>query len=373
MIDIASAVAGGAAAGQSDRAVLFHDADECSAAFSAAFERAAGVHGVIDRVFMLAGEPVRFRFAGPALEFLAEAFAHVEVAREVEPVLTVYFWDAASTGAAAPEPPVEGRIGEAAGLRILWQQPPVRVVIQPAQGTVNAFDERGNAWFWCERPDALPFWEAPAPIRMIMHWWLGTRGKLLLHAAAVGRDAGGTLVVGVGGSGKSTTSLLALRHGLRFASDDYVAVDPAADRPGGQPYVHSLYASAKLTPEQIGNFPEFTAGIGNPDRAPEDKAVVFLRRVAPSAVSAGFPLRAVLVPRIVARRDTSTRPISPIAALTGLAPSTIFQLPGTASADLAGMTAVVRSVPTFLLELGNDFADVPAAIERLLDQLGVPT
>jgi hypothetical protein len=33
---------------------------------------------------------------------------------------------------------------------------------------------------------------------------------------------------------------------------------------------------------------------------------------------------------------------------------------------------VVRSVPTCLLELGNDFADVPAAIERLLDELGVP-
>lgn len=320
---------------------------------------------------MMAGRPVRFRFAGPALLGLCEAFEHLAEPFDGEASLTVHLWDQASTGVAAPEPPYEGRIGEPAGLRVLWHADGVRVVLQPGQRTINAFDENtGHAWFWCADPATLPFWEAPAPIRMVLHWWLGTQGALLLHAAAVGFRSGGALIVGVGGSGKSTTALLSLRHGLRYASDDYVSVDPkpAAD---GWPTVYSLFGSGKLTAAQYDAFPDLHAGVVNADKLDTEKAVVFVGRVAPDQLVRSFPLRAVLVPRITGRTETTSRRISPIAALAGLAPSTIFQLPGTPSADLSAMASVVRAVPTFALELGSDLPGVPVEIERVLHSLGI--
>jgi hypothetical protein len=57
---------------------------------------------------------------------------------------------------------------------------------------------------------------------------LATRaqGLVPLHAACVGRDGRGLLLMGASGAGKSTTSLLSLLHGLEFLSEDSVFVAP---------------------------------------------------------------------------------------------------------------------------------------------------
>ncbi len=335
------------------------------------FTRAADVvGGLIDRWFMIAGQPVVLQFAGPRLLPLTEAFEHLACLPQPSvPALTIHLWDRASTGIGVAAPPLDGRIGEAAGLRVLWHELPLRVLLQPGQGSLSAIDEvSGEAWYWCDDADALPYWEFAAPLRMVLHWWLGTCGALMLHAAAIGSDNGGVLLVGRGGSGKSTTSLLGLRAGLQFASDDYVAVDPTLDATGC-PTVHSLFGSGKLTADQYANFPELHAGVVNADRLDIEKAVLFVNRVFPLQLVRQFPLQAVLVPRITGLPKTIAHKVSPIAALAALAPSTLFQLPGTASADLAAMAQVVRQVPTYALELGTDLDAVPIAIANLLRSL----
>ena len=45
-------------------------------------------------------------------------------------------------------------------------------------------------------------------MRALFHWIMEDRGRALVHAAAVGRSDGGLLIVGRGGSGKSTTALV---------------------------------------------------------------------------------------------------------------------------------------------------------------------
>ena len=80
-------------------------------------------------------------------------------------------------------------------------------------------------------------------MRTLFHWLMELYGRQLIHAAAVGTDIGGALIVGKGGVGKSTTSLASLAAGLRFVGDDYVIVgfDP-------HPTAWSLYCTAKVSP-----------------------------------------------------------------------------------------------------------------------------
>ena len=156
--------------------------------------------------------------------------------------------------------------------------------------------ESDEAWFWAPTPDAIPSWKAAAPLRAILHWWLGRRGILQLHGCEVGTLDGGVLLVGRGGSGKSTTSLACSTAGLRYAGDDYVR----------SPRIHSRGCTAstppgKLEDHQLARFPGLGGAVGNPGREAGEKAVVYVEEAAPGRAIAGFPLRAILV-RVWSRR-----------------------------------------------------------------------
>ncbi|WP_155893025.1 hypothetical protein [Intrasporangium chromatireducens] len=228
----------------------------------------------------------------------------------------------------------------------------------------------GEAWFWCLNGADLPYWEHAAPFRLILNWWLAAQGAGLVHAAAIGRPAGGVLVVGKGGSGKSTTALLSLLGGMSYASDDYVIVERDID--GRGPHIHSAFGSAKLDGQQCSLFPSLDGALVNPDRQPEEKAVFLVNRFAPDQMMPSMPLLAILTPRITGQPTTSVRPGSSLAALAALAPSTIFQLPGAPATELRSMSEVVRSVPTYELALGTDFQEIPHHIDELIMALSVP-
>lgn len=315
--------------------------------------------GIGDRVILL-------RFSSERWRPVMEPFAHLELAAPATPDLTVWLWDSPDGG----NPPLPAQADPEApkGTRMVWSAAGLRGCYQPGQSTLSVLDEQGStAWFWCADSGQLPYWEYAAPLRLIFSWWLPARGSALVHGAAVGRPEGGALIVGRGGSGKSTTSLLALLDGLSFASDDYVVVEQ--DRGGRGPYVHSAFGSGKLDNAQGERFPELWPAIINPARLPDEKAVFMVNRFAPDRMVRSFPLRAVLVPRITGRRDTEVLATTPMAALAALAPSTIFQLPGDPRAELASMAGLVRAVPVRMLALGTDFAQIPGAIDRALERL----
>lgn len=327
---------------------------------------AAEVDGGIDRWIRLADRVVRLRFADDRLLRLTEAFAHLECDADDSPALTIHVWD--SPGTQPPFPPSDVPDDAPHGLRIMWQDGDARACHQPGQQTLSVLDiATGQAWFWVQDEAVLPYWEHAAPARMILSWWLHERGCNLVHGAAVGTEHGGALIVGKGGSGKSTTALLSLLAGLSYASDDYVVVE--GNRRGQGPYVHSAFGSGKLDERQAERFPELATSIVNPQRAEDEKAVFLVNRYAPERMTSGFPLRTVIVPRISGRPDTSVRVGSALGALSALAPSTIFQIPGSPGAELKAMAEVVRSVPCHVLDLGTDFAQIPQAIAALLEEL----
>jgi hypothetical protein len=327
------------------------------------FIEAADRAGLVERRYTIAGLPFTMRFAGePMLTRVGRSFDHLASDDAETPGLTVDLWDSESTG--VEPPPLLGELIEnnESGPMYYYERDGVQAIGR--WRTLSVLDAgEAKAWFWTPGPASMASWDWAAPLRSILHWWLGAHGIMQVHGGAIGTAEGGVLVVGRGGSGKSTAALSSLAAGLRYAGDDFVAI---ATQPTA--WVHSLYCSGKLDAGHLERFARLPATVANPVRADDEKAIVYADEAFPGSPIAGFRLRAVLVPRVVAQEpETRVVPISATAALTALAPSTIFQLYPPQANALAEMAALVRAVPCFSLELGSDIARIPEAIVDLIE------
>ena len=222
--------------------------------------------------------------------------------------------------------------------------------------------QQNKAVYWVKDASKLPYYEQGAPMRTIFSWWLGSRNYQCAHAAAVGTASGGVLLTGKGGSGKSTSALSCLDSDLLYVSDDYCVFknDP-------QPYVYSLYNTAKLNGvKDLQRQPSFLPMIHNPEQAGKDKLLMFLKRHLSDKLSPGFPLKAILLPFVTGEAKTRLRPISSGTALKALAPTSMFQLPGAAIKSFQNMGKLVRQLPCYQLELGTNIKAIPDTILDLL-------
>ncbi|MDQ1431295.1 MAG: hypothetical protein QOF40_1897 [Actinomycetota bacterium] len=316
----------------------------------------------VESVRLVAGAPVRFRLAGPALvDELLPSLCHLAEVR-AEPVFTANAWDRRSTGAAVPY--LADLPGAAA---------PSRSIVG-TERSVNSSAERrmleavdlpaGEGWFAIDSPDDLCQGERAAPFRLVLHWWLAGRGLQMAHGGAVGVDGRGVLIVGRSGAGKSSTTLACVEAGLQYAGDDYSAItlDPT-------PTVHSLYAMAKVFDGDIARYPSLAAGLTNRRHPTDDKSLFLVPRGRPEHVVRQLSLAALVVPERTSQRVTEFVPATRGDALQALAPSTVGQFPGGAAQTLAALAAVTRSVPAYRLALGTDRATVPPAVRALLDHV----
>jgi hypothetical protein len=346
------------------------------------FEAAVrGSSGVEQQDFLLGGAAVRLRSPHrEMLRRLCRAFAHLELAEPpASPALVVDVWDSAS---GAPAPPLpHTRHEEAPGAFFYFSNETLRAGLQlgtsgdarvlavfpdaptPALSVLEQGGTRG--WYWVADAERIPYWEQATPLVYLLDWWLRERDMQMLHAGAVGCPAGGVVLVGKSGSGKSTTALSTLDSDLVYAGDDYVGVSL-----GQQPEVHSFYSSGKLMQNHVDRLPFLLGGLANADKLPVEKAVVYVNERWPARMSAGFPLRAVLVPRVTpglveARIFEASR----ADAFRALAPSTVFQMHTQGQDSLVRARRLLEMIPSYVLELGSDMASIPRAIGDLVATL----
>ena len=336
---------------------------EFFAAVRERFDHAAARAGLLESRFQVGDRVVLLRFAGAALrDLLTPALAHHAVPRETEADLTVFLFDTAATGVAPPPPAWASDAFRQRGEVEGFNDGRIRTVFQQGSDVLLMYDrERRAALYWSSDHRRIPYWERSFPLRTVFHWWLEDQPMQPVHAAAVGLAEGGVLIAGLSGSGKSTTALACLDSKLLFAGDDYVLV-----RTSPTPYVYSLYGTAKLEPENLARFPLLQASPANGDRLDREKALLFVNSFAPRKLSRGFPIRALLVPRVTGGPDTRLAPTTAAEAFLALAPTTLCHLPGAEGAALAKMSALVRQVPVYALEAGTDLAQIPRTILGLL-------
>jgi hypothetical protein len=325
-----------------------------------AFARAVSAVGSVDRSFLIGGAPVRLRFAGPALvaDLLPALEHHPVLDGDTPPALTVHVWDEASTG--APVPLLTAPAGA-----------PARTVVAGARAASSSrgravfdgFDgASGDAWCAVSAASVLTHGERGAPFRLAFHWWGQGLGRVLAHAGAVGIDGDGVLIVGPGGSGKSSTALACVEAGIEYAGDDYcfVAASP-------RPTAFGLYGSGKLLPEDVTRYPDVARAAATDAHDSDDKTMLLVSRALPNRMASSLTLRAVVVPTRSGQASPTIEPLAAGDALRALAPSTIAQLPGGAATTMRVLSRVVGALPCFTLALATDRASVPERIRDLLD------
>jgi hypothetical protein len=323
--------------------------------------------GAVRRFVSVGGSAVCLEFAGGALvSLLFPALDHLSIEPVEAPALTVHLFDSVTTGSPMTPAPWGREAYRARGEIAGFNDGRIRTVYQPGADSLHLYDrQRRLGLYWVRDPGDVAYWETGAPLRSVFHWWLEDGDLQFVHAGAVGYSAGGVLLAGPGGSGKSTSTLACLDSDLLYAGDDYVVVSTTGDA-----RVHSVYQTAKLDPGNLSRVPHLRSLVHNPDRLDSEKAVIFPGRRYTDRISRGFPIKALLVPRVTGRVDTRLVPSRPGVGLSALAPTTVFQLPGDSTRIFSKIASLVHKVPTLILEAGTDLGQIPAVVGRFLREQG---
>lgn len=346
------------------------------------FQEAAQAEGVESRSFRIAGRSITFQFCGSRwLNEMTSAIAHLGHPQRSSPNdgLTISVWD----GGMQPTNYLlrsylytlknwwyeyTGKRGELLGIN----SDEISATYQPGIGVMSVVDLEGSrAFYWKADPSPLPYFETCSPCRSLLHSWMRSAGNYFVHGAAIGYRDGGVMLVGKGGSGKSTSALACLKSSLLYAGDDYCLV--SANSSGGFD-THSLYCTAKLVEiNNLNSFPELADNVINPQRIAGEKVALSLYGYKVGKLIDKFPLRAILVPVITGGTSTQILPCSPQHALMAIAPSTLSQLPSSGKEDLQFLGDLTRNIPCYRILLGTDLRQVPERISALLQSMSLHT
>ncbi len=309
----------------------------------------------------VARHAVTLRFANDTLRrHVLPAMRHLVAVGSDRPELEIRLWDFASTGVRLPPPPwSETGFAERGNGRI-YATDRFTMSFERVTGIFSLVDaQRGRAVFWTLDAGGLPGWTAAAPLHWLLQGWLRFHGQHVVHAGGVSLPAGGVLILGRSGAGKSTTTLAAVEAGWRYAGDDFVVVEaePAT--------VSSLYCAAKVGGRGVERFPWLGPAIANPASLEFEKALVFVDECFPDRPVSAYPLRAIVLPRLSGGTGSRLVPAKPFEVVALAGPDSAFRnLTGDARGTLSTLRALATSMPTYHLELGSDLAGVVGALEK---------
>ena len=321
--------------------------------------------GPIHRFYEIGGFTIRLSFANPTLiPYITPALAHLAIVPVSDPSLTIFLFDSSSTNIEIPTLPWQENQYSRRGEIIGFTNERIHISHQWGTKALNLFDkERSLAIYWINNSNQIQYWDTGAPLLNILHLWFGEKGLQMVHGGAVGMPKGGVLLVGKGGSGKSTSALSCLNSELFYAGDDYVllARDP-------EPIAHNVYCTGKVNSYDVEKFQFLFPALSNADWLNEEKALYFLNDQFPKKIIPSFPIRAILVPRITAKSKTYLELASTSDALTALIPSTIIQMPFAGKKACEIITKIGMDAPCYYLNLGSELGQIPQVILSLISQ-----
>jgi hypothetical protein len=329
-----------------------------------AWTRAAESAGSLSSAdYIIAGKTFRLIFAGSRLAaLLGPALAHLTCPPVKKPDLVIHAWDESVHPGGVPLPDEDVRVDYREHHLRFLSDDRFSAFYEEWLGTLSALDvTEGNAYYCCLDSASLPLYETTAPFRTLLGNWLNRFDLQVVHAATIGRPEGALLLAGPGGSGKSSTALLALQNGLSYLSDDLCVV---ASTP--RPFAYSLYNTAKLRADSLSRFPEIAQRMQRYQECGEEKAILFLHHEWPEKLLKAAPIQALLLPQVAHQPETHITPSNWNEALRALAPWSLRQVPGSGKKSVDLMFRFVAQLPAQSLRLGTDPDGILQHLKNLL-------
>jgi hypothetical protein len=210
----------------------------------------------------------------------------------------------------------------------------------------------------------LPPWDFGAPLRQHLHWLLAQHGLRLAHAATLGRNGRGVLIVGNGGVGKSGTTLAGVAAGMTTCGDDYVALGL-----DGGAVARLLFRVIKQDRHGLSRFAVLKNGTGGLAVNWRQKVELDPEAFFPGCLAERLAIDAVLLPAIAHRETAQIVPISRGEIMRAMMRSNLYQFPGEEDDGLAFFAKFLADLPCFRIDLAFDPTANSNAIERLLQDV----
>ena len=182
---------------------------------------------------------------------------------------------------------------------------------------LRAENYHNRKYYLMTDPFMYPKWSiANHPFAKAVFLWAQKHNFYMLHAAAIGIDGHGVLIVGRGGTGKSTLTCTCLADGYDFVSDDYCLLSAAGSR-----IVYPIYTNVSLNPDSLSMLPAFKPFEILPMQGEKGAFTISETLIKPS-----LHLEAIILPQITENSEPAIKPDSSSKALGQLVYSTTIQL-----------------------------------------------
>lgn len=224
--------------------------------------------------------------------------------------------------------------------------------------------EHKTAYYVVKNTQELPWWVRGSPLQAIFSAFFRAKGMQLTHVAAVGNKDRCVLLAGKGGSGKTTTTLACLQHGLTYLGEDYCLIEPTANNT----IVHSVYHSAKWTPQTKMMYPQFDRFVRSQPTTAHDKSLLFYKECFAEQIGISLPATAIVSLSIHHQAKPTLAVANKTSSLKQLTLSTIKQLPFFDQQTDNLLRKCCETVSYYDLQLGTGREANALLVERLLDE-----
>ena len=185
---------------------------------------------------------------------------------------------------------------------------------------------------------------------------------IVLHAAAAEHQGGAVVIPGVSGAGKSTLVAGLLQRGLRYLTDEVVAVDPRTLLV--QPFPKPIAIETGSQGVLAGLRPVLPPAVASHFRT---RWLVAPHALRPDAVAPASPVLAVVIVRYEPGRRPALSALRPAAAVLEVA-GNCLNLPSHGEAGLSVLAGIARRARCYELVTGELDGACDLVIEMLRDE-----
>lgn len=233
------------------------------------------------------------------------------------------------------------------------------------KGMSVVFDKKNNFGILITNTlENISIYVKGAPFINLIQWISRKYGWFMAHAASIGLDGKGVLLVGNSGAGKSTTALSTL------LSDhmEYLCDDRCMVRLNPFPQALAIYNSVKINKDVMERLPFLKNKIVDTDTlGKKGKGLAFLYPDLESRMAVSLQIKSILIPRISGGEIPQLIPTNSAEAFRVMAPSSFLQLPGSEPLDLKIMSNLLSSLPCYYLNLTPNLqSNIAVIYEHLL-------